>query len=88
MLFLSGKLLEQCDKYYKSGNLSAIRIHLDRFLAGDKYLERRIFRENNSKAIAVSLPSGVDKVSPSVVYSTIVKCDNAPCLYVLIMHTN
>ena len=32
--------------------------------------------------IAVSLPSAVDKVRPSFVYSTIVKCDSAPCLYV------
>ena len=35
-----------------------------------------------NNAIAVLLPSAVDKVRPSFVYSTIVKCDSAPCLYV------
>ena len=34
-----------------------------------------------NNGIAVLLPSAVDKVK-RVVYSTIVKCDSAPCLYV------
>ena len=33
-------------RIFETGNSSAIRMHLDRFLAGDEYLEWRIFREN------------------------------------------
>ena len=46
MPFLSGELLEWCDEYLKTGNSSAIRMHLDMFLASDKYLEWQFFWEN------------------------------------------
>ena len=36
----------------------------------------------SAMAIAVSLPSAVDRVRSTFVYNTIAKCDSAPCLYV------